>query len=226
MIGCHWLTVPHGVFVRAGIDKVEDLRGKTIAVSSPGTMPELLARAALAKYGVPVSEVKFASVGGDRDRYTALVGGVVDAAVVSNEYTPIASSKNLKILVRGADAVPNFVRVCLVTTGKVIAERRDDVVRYATAQIKALRYALSHRAETIKLTREISGAKPDDPRPEFVFDDAVKTGSVSPDIPIPLDRFEWMQNQLVQSGQLPKAGDINKAVDPSIRAKALELAGR
>jgi len=32
---------------------------------------------------IPFSDVKLAAVGGDRDRFTALLGGVVDAAVVS-----------------------------------------------------------------------------------------------------------------------------------------------
>ena len=52
IIGCHWVVVPHGIYVRDDIHKVEDLKGKSIAVSSPNTMPDLLARSALAKYGV------------------------------------------------------------------------------------------------------------------------------------------------------------------------------
>src|SRR5512147_1091711 len=86
LLGCHWIVVPHGIYVSEKIKKVEDLRGKQIAVSAPNSMPDMLARSALAKFGVSDSEVKLAAVGGDRDRYQALVGGVVDAAVVSNEY--------------------------------------------------------------------------------------------------------------------------------------------
>jgi hypothetical protein len=40
--------------------------------------------------------------------------------------------------------------------------------------MSALRYALSHRDETIALTRQIINAKPDDPRPDFVYDDAIQ----------------------------------------------------
>jgi len=97
IMGCHWVVVPHGIMVKAGIDKMEDLKGKAIAVSAPGSFPDMLARLALAKFNVAPSDVRLAAVGGDRDRYTALVGGVVDAAVVSNEYLPLPSSKNRKI---------------------------------------------------------------------------------------------------------------------------------
>ena len=98
----------------------------------------MLARVALAKYNFKPSDVKLAAVGSDRDRYSALVGGVVDAAVVSNEYLPLPTSKGLKMLLTGKDAGPNFLRVCMYSTGKRLAERREDAIRYLTAQSKAL----------------------------------------------------------------------------------------
>src|SRR5262245_15076476 len=76
---CHWVVVPHGIMVKASIDKMEDLKGKSIAVSAPGSFPDMLARVALAKFKTAPSDVSLAAVGGDRDRYTALLGGVVDA---------------------------------------------------------------------------------------------------------------------------------------------------
>jgi NitT/TauT family transport system substrate-binding protein len=226
IMGCHWVVVPHGIMVKAGIDKMDDLKGKAIAVSAPGSFPDMLARLALGKFKIAPSDVRLAAVGGDRDRYTALVGGVVDAAVVSNEYLPLPSSKNLKMLLEGKDALPNFVRICMFSTGKVLAERREDAIRYLTAQSKALRYALSHRDETIKLTAEATDAKADDPRPAFVFDDAVKVGAVAPDLPLPMDKLAWMQQQMLELGQIPKAGDLGKIVNTDIRAQALERASK
>ena len=166
-----------------------------------------------------------AHVGGDRDRYTALAGGVVDAAVVSNEYLPLPTSKNFKMLLSGSDAGPKFLRVCMFSTGRVLAARREDAIRYLTAQSKALRYAMAHRDETLRLTREASDIKADDPRPAFVFDDAVKTGAIAPDLPIPMDKLAWMQDQLVALGQIPKAGDLANMVDTGIRAEAMKRVG-
>jgi NitT/TauT family transport system substrate-binding protein len=226
IIGCHWPLVPHGLMVKVGIGTIQELKGKSIAVSAPGSFPDMLARVALAKFNLSPSDVVLAAVGGDRDRYTAMIGGVVDAAVVSNEYLPLPSSKNYKMLLSGRDAGPNFLRVCMFSTGKVLAARREDAIRYLTAQSKALRYALSHRDETLTLTREASDTKPDDPRPGFVFDDAVKTGAVAPDLPIPMDKLAWMQEQLVALGQIPRAGDLATIVDTEIRAEAMKRVGR
>jgi NitT/TauT family transport system substrate-binding protein len=225
IIGCHWPIVPHGLMVKLGVGSIQDLKGKSIAVSAPGSFPDMFARVALARFNLSPAEVVLAAVGGDRDRYTSLIGGVVDAAVVSNEYLPLPTSKNFKMLLSGSDAGPNFLRMCMFSTGKVLAARREDAIRYLTAQSKALRYAVSHRDETLRLTREASDTKPDDPRPAFVFDDAVKTGAIAPDLPIPMDKLAWMQAQLVALGQIPKAGDLANMVDTGIRAEAMKRVG-
>jgi ABC-type nitrate/sulfonate/bicarbonate transport system substrate-binding protein len=202
-----------------------DLKGKSIASSSPGTPPDMMARASLALANVSVSEVKLAAVGGDRDRDAAVIGGVVDAAVVSNEYTPLPATQKLKLLMEGRTALPKSVRFCVQMTGKTLAQRHDGAVRFMTAEIKAWRYAASHRDETIKVTKDVTSAKPDDPRPAYIYDDAMKTGIVHPDFPIPLENLAWMQDQMMKLGQIPKPGDLNKLVNGDIRAEALKRAG-
>src|ERR1700704_2517910 len=89
ILGCHWPSLVHGLFAREGIAKIEDLRGKNIAISAPGALPDLLIRAALDQHGLAATDVKFANMGSDTDRYKALSVGVVDAAIVSTEYLPI-----------------------------------------------------------------------------------------------------------------------------------------
>jgi NitT/TauT family transport system substrate-binding protein len=224
LLGCHWIVVPHGIYANDKIAKVQDLKGKQIAVSAPNSMPDMLARSALAKFGISDTDVKLAAVGGDRDRYQALIGGVVDAAVVSNEYQPIAP-KNVHLLVAGRDAVPNFLRVCMASSSKKLAERGDDAVKFLAAEMSALRFALSHRDETIALTRELIHAKPDDPRPAFVYDDAVQNHAVDPTLPLPAEKIEWIQEQMVKAGKLKAPLDLNAVTAPEYREKALKVIG-
>ena len=225
ILGCHWIVVPHGIYAMPAITKVEQLKGKQIAVSAPNSMPNMLAREALAKYGVSDKDVKLAAVGGDRERYQALAGGVVEAAVVSNEYEPIAP-KNIHLLVAGRDAVPNFLRVCIVSSAKKLAERGDDAVKFLTAEMNALRYALAHKEETVALTRELTQAKPDDPRPGFVFDDAALHKAVDPTLPIPAEKIQWIQEQMVKAGNLAKPLELKAVTAPEYREKALKLVGK
>src|SRR6195256_2851224 len=66
IIGCHWPLVPHGLMVKSGIGTIQELKGKAIAGSAPGSFPDMFARVALARFGLPPSDVLLAAVGGDR----------------------------------------------------------------------------------------------------------------------------------------------------------------
>lgn len=224
ILGCHWVVVPHGIYAKGNITRMADLKGKSVAVSAPNSMPDMLARSALEKYGVSDKDVKLAAIGSDHDRYQALIGGVVDAAVISNEYQPIAP-KDVHLLVAGRDAVPNFLRVCLISTAKKLAERGDDAVRFLAAEMNALRFALSNRDAAIALTRELIHAKPDDPRPAFVYDDAVAHHAVDPTLPLPAEKILWIQEQMVKAGKLAKPLDMQTVTAPEYREKSLKLVG-
>ncbi len=219
ILGCDWPGVPHGLIVRSTITQMADLKGKTVAVSSPGSLPNLLINALLEKYKISASEVRFANLGGDFDRYKAVVAGIADAGVVASEFMSIAP-KDITMLVAGRDILPNYLRVCLTTTGKTLTNRRADAVGFIAAEMDALRFAVSHRDDTIALTREVIQAKPDDPRAAYAFDDTVKHGAVDPAVSLPMDKLSWMQDELVKAGNLKTPIDLAKITDASIRAEA------
>jgi NitT/TauT family transport system substrate-binding protein len=223
ILGCHWPSLVHGLFARENVTKIEDLRGKNIAISSPGALPDLLIRAVLEKQGIAATEVKFANMGSDTDRYKALTVGVVDAAIVSTEYLPIAP-KSVKLLATGREVLPNFMRVCMITSGKTLADKPNEAARFLAAEISALRYAAANRDEEIKLTFEVTKAKADDPRPAFIFDEAVRHKDIDPEVGLPMDKLAWTQEMLIKNGSMPKPVDLAKIVAPDVRAKALELA--
>jgi NitT/TauT family transport system substrate-binding protein len=223
ILGCDWPGVPHGLMVRSTISKVDDLRGKTIAVAAPGSLPNLLVNAILDQHKISVSEIRFANLGGDLDRFKAVVAGVADAGIVAAEFMAVAPN-DVKMLIAGHDALPNYVRLCLTVTGKTVAQRRADAVNFIAAEIEALTFAVSHRDETIKLTQDTINAKPDDPRPAYAFDDTIKQHAVDPSVSLPLDKLNWMQNELVKAGNLKTAIDLAKITDPEIRAEATKRA--
>src|SRR5271154_2829164 len=95
VLGCTWLMVPHGIFVHDDITAMDQLKGKTIAISSPGAFPDIFAKGALEHFNITEDSVKYANLGGDLDRYKALVANVADAAVISGEYAPIAAKEHI-----------------------------------------------------------------------------------------------------------------------------------
>ena len=57
-------------------------------------------------------------------------------------------------------------------------------------------------------------------------DEVVRYSAVTPDIPIPTDKLAWMRELLTKTGNLTKPLDLARFTDDSLRAKALELAGK
>jgi NitT/TauT family transport system substrate-binding protein len=226
IVGCTWHGMPQVVLAKTEIKTPADLRGKTIAISSPGSLPDLLVRGMLDAEKIPLADVKFATQGADLDRYKSLLAGITDAAVVSNEFEAVMPP-NIKVLMKANVVVPKFIRLCLATTSKVLAERRDDLVKFVAAEMDAYKYATTHRAETIKLAHEMTHAKPDDKRADFITDQAIKNKQIDPTLAIPLDRLEWMQNLFIKAGVIKQGVPIATVVDSSVRDDAAKLtAGR
>jgi NitT/TauT family transport system substrate-binding protein len=225
IIGCDWPGVPHGLMVKSTITKVEDLKGKMIAVAAPGSLPNLLINAILEQHKIPASDVRFANLGGDLDRYKAVTAGVADAGIVAAEFMAVAP-KDVKMLVYGHDVLPNYVRLCLSMTGKTIAARRADAIGFIAAQMEALKFAVGHRDETIRLTQSAIHAKPDDPRPAYAFDDTINRHAIDPSVTLPIDKLNWMQNELVRAGNLKAPFDLATMTAPDIRAEAAKRVTR
>jgi ABC-type nitrate/sulfonate/bicarbonate transport system substrate-binding protein len=170
--------------------------------------------------------VKFASLGNDPDRYKAVASGVAFATSVSIEFSVFGPRDGVKLLARGSEVMPNYQRLCTMTTDKAIETRREDIVRFLTAQMQGYRHALASRDEELRITREITGIKAEDKRPEFMFDEASnpKTG-IDPAMTIHLDKLAWLQDRLVEAGNLPQRYDSARVVNGELRGEALKRAG-
>ncbi len=226
IIGCHWQTVVHSVFARVEFKGPQDLRGATMAISAPNATPDMIGRAYLAQNDVPATEVTFASLGNDPERYKAMVSGIALATVISIEFLPIGKKDGIKLVARGSDVMPKYLRLCTVTTGKLLTTRREDAIRFLTAQMQGYRQALADRDAELRITREITGMKADDPRPEFMFEEAARPDTgIDPTMPIAMEKLEWLQEQLVKAGNLPRPFDLGRIINTDIRAQALARAG-
>jgi NitT/TauT family transport system substrate-binding protein len=225
IVACTWPGMPQVVLARAAIKTPADLKGKTVAISSPGSLPDLLFRGMLDAEKVPVAEVKFATQGADLDRYKSLLVGITDAAVVSNEFEAVMPA-NIHVLMKASEVVPKFIRLCLATNQEVLAKRRDDLVRFVAAEMDAYTYATTHVEATIKLAHEMTHAKPNDKRAEFITEEALKNHLIDASLAVPADRLEWMQELFVKAGVIKKPVPVASLIDASVRADAAKLAGK
>jgi len=224
LMGCYWPGLTYAIYSKPGIKSPADLKGKTFAISAPGALPDLVARAVLAQNNVPAADVKFTVMGSDADRFKAVTAGIVDAAAASSGFAPAAEKAGVKMLVHAIEAVPNYVRFCIYSTGKTLAARKDEAARFLAAEMAGFRHALANRDQTIELTREITLAKPDNPLPAFTYDEVKQYSAVDPDMPIPMNKLAWLRDLLVTTGNLTKPVDLDAFVDADVRTKALQIA--
>jgi NitT/TauT family transport system substrate-binding protein len=150
---------------------------------------------------------------------------VVDAAIVSNEFVPVMEKQGLSLIAAARDFAPEFARLCIQSTGAILKARPDDAAHFMAAEISALRHAVSHREQTLALTRRLTNEKDDDPRAGYIFDWALKTRSLDPEVGIPVNKLDYIQKQLVGTGNLQAPFDVKTMIDASVREKALKLIG-
>lgn len=224
--GCYWPGLTYAIYSKPSINSVADLKGKTFALSSPGSLPDLVVRAVLEKYNIPASEVRFSVMGSDADRFKAVSAGIVDAGAASTGFEPIAQKNNVKLLVSIHDEVPNYLRFCINVGDKTLKERGGDLARFLAAEMEAQRYALSHRDEVIALANKMTNSPPGDPRAAFVFDEAKRVSAIDPELKLPVDKLDWMQKLFVRTGNLKEPVDVKSLVDPAPREAALKLLGK
>jgi NitT/TauT family transport system substrate-binding protein len=131
---------------RSAIRTVEDLKGKRVGVSNPGSSADRIARAAIKALKLdPDRDVTLVTTGlnESRARLEQVVSGDIDATIVDLEnvkalgdrgaaITSLAELEQLGIFVSGAD---------LSTTRDMIETRRDTVKRFLSAVVEAIALA-------------------------------------------------------------------------------------
>jgi NitT/TauT family transport system substrate-binding protein len=127
--------VDYQFVARPEINTVKQLDGKSVGISSPGSIADQVTRAILVKQGVDVSKVQIVGVGADPDRVKAVAAGKIDGAVVNTLQTLIALKADAKIHILldvGKELAAEFLLTGVVTT-KDIATKQPKIVQDVVA---------------------------------------------------------------------------------------------
>lgn len=220
ILGCTWPKLTYSLFAQDGIGAIADLRGKKVGISAPGSLPDLVARSMLKQAGIAPSEVNFVAAGSDPERVRALMAKTIDAAIATSDFAARPELK-LKTLAVASEALPQFMRQCIITRGDLIRSKRPQLVSFVTAEMKAYGFAFAHRDKVIALTRRIAGLPPGDPVAEASYREVVEQRAASPAMEIDLDKLRWLRDLLAEDGRMAAKFDPAAVTDPSIREAAL-----
>ena len=139
------------LLVKANVQKLADLRGKTIGISTFGSQLYLTSTTLLRRNGMePGKDIHLIPGGDNSARIAAMDGGKVDAAFVSSPADIFGAKRGYKVLLWSRDHVP-LLQNAVVTTDKQLKTAPDKVKRTIKASIEALRFIREQPEETINI---------------------------------------------------------------------------
>jgi NitT/TauT family transport system substrate-binding protein len=136
------------MIAQSNITNVQQMRGKKLGISAPGSLTEILARQILLVNKIPLDQVTMLSLGTSDVTYVALKAGTIDATMLQVPQNLIAQEEGYRRIASGAD-VYRAVQGGLTTTKTVISERPEVVTRVIRATQKALRLIRNDKKFTV-----------------------------------------------------------------------------
>jgi NitT/TauT family transport system substrate-binding protein len=139
---------------RPEVKSVQELKGKTVGISTFGGVSIFAARVMAKHFGLdPDKDMKFVAIGAVEARFIRLTQGLVDATILAPPLDSEAKKLGFNILAR-AEEILIFPETGLVTGVKKIQEKPDEIKRVIKAGIKANRYIRGNRDGTIQFIME------------------------------------------------------------------------
>ena len=147
------------LFSQREIRRVQDLKGKRIAISNFASSTDSSARAALKHHGLEaMRDATLIAMGDTGIRFQALLSGAIEAAILTPPYTVMAEKKGLNNLVWLGDILGDVPSNGLSTTLKTLKENSDQVHRMLRASVRSMVYTREHKQEVLPiLLKEFPG---------------------------------------------------------------------
>jgi ABC-type nitrate/sulfonate/bicarbonate transport system substrate-binding protein len=146
--------LPYKLIVRPDIKAASQLNGKTLGITSFGSVTELATRMALEKLGVNPKQVTIVQVGGSLNRYAAVQGGSIHGTVM---FEPLATMavRNLGMnsLIDMAESGLTFPTNFFTVKRSYLAVNRPKVVSFIKATIEGLYLLRKDRALGLTLIK-------------------------------------------------------------------------
>jgi ABC-type nitrate/sulfonate/bicarbonate transport system substrate-binding protein len=133
---------------------VKQLPGKTVAISDSAGNSTLILREFLTKIGVPYEKVQMRALGEPSLRLGALLGGTVDATLMSYGMAKQAEAKGFRILAYSGDFV-SALSANLETSDDKIQQSPDEVYRVVKATLKGQLFFHYNPNEATKFVMEV-----------------------------------------------------------------------
>ena len=135
------------------IKTIADLHGRSVAVSTAGSLTEWMVRELSRQQGWGADGIKTVPLGSDEARIAALrSAGGVDADLAGlMQAVDLEDKGQVRILVYFGDVVKDFQNLVLKASDKFVAEHPDRLERFLQGWFRTVAYMRTHPDETTKV---------------------------------------------------------------------------
>src|SRR5262245_13552994 len=216
-------TLDYQFIVDKSITRPEQLKGKAVAVSQPGSSSDFAMRYALDKYGLEAGkDVTLVEIGSQPARFAALQSGKIQGVMIAVPLTLTAKKMGFNMLADLQMLGLEYQYTAMATTRDMIKSRPDLVRSVVRASVEAIHYLKTHRKESIEILRKYM--KTDDTEALVETYEAIALNLV-PERPYPTLRgIQIILQELAPKDPKAKAAKPEQFVDMSF-VKELDGSG-
>lgn len=202
--------LPYDLVAAPEIKRVEELRGKKVAVADRGSVTFMVARAILQAHGLEVDkDVTILALGRPDVRYQALPMGTVQGAIANIDGTGLLEPKGFHSVAQAGKYGKGFAG-SLSVTQELLDKRPDEVMKYLRATLKGSRAYLAQRDEAVKITSQWTKITPAN---AAKVHDYLTSGALAPDGMLDRDTLEAALNEAREASAIKRAVKLDEVFD-------------
>lgn len=199
----------------AGIETLQDLQGKKLGISGPGTLPHVVLIAMMQEAGMTeaqIDDVTWVSMQGSSSRRNGIITGIIDATVAG--FNPRAiSDPNIEVKFDVPGTLPNYVMTPWDASVKFVEENPDVVKRFIRAELLATRWVFENRDEALEVARNYFDYSDEE---LIQFYDFYRNGIWNPNGMVTPEKAQYMQELNLDGGMQDKVHPASQVLDTSI----------
>jgi NitT/TauT family transport system substrate-binding protein len=162
---------PYALLAKPAINKIEDLKGKTLIIGGPKDITRIFTERMLAPHGLKSGDYDYVYAGATSARFAALKSGAVDAALLTTPFNFFAETEGYRNLGFTFDYLPKMPFAGMAVNREWAAKNADVVRRFLDAYDKGVAwfYDPNNRAAAIALQLQTSKVAKDDVEKAYAF---------------------------------------------------------
>jgi NitT/TauT family transport system substrate-binding protein len=146
----------------SSIRKIEDLKGKTIGVSTTGSFTSWVAKTILGQHGIEPNDFKLAYLGTMNGIVAGLLTKNVDGIIgPTSRSLQLQQEGKVKVLANAGKEITNFIANIVYASDTMMSQHPETLKKFLAAYFETIRYMKAHKAETVKITQSVTRL-PDD----------------------------------------------------------------